>query len=333
MRHGREGYSSDTETQMFSAATSGSDLLNGRSADLPNGTGGGESRQTTPEYVLRPSRLARPSFVGQPMFVVPDPDAYRIAVGSVRLVRAQLPEIVDMLQPIWKPERDGAPPTVTASAHDILTKGRPVRRTVGKSTVRRSGYFSSRKNRADGALAWESELEKHALWLLECDPNVTRFITQPLTVTYVVDRKLRRHTPDLWWWRGEHPYIAEIKPAWHLKRPDTAYRTQLMTDVFASHGIRYRVWGDDEIRDEPRLSNAKYLLRFRDQAVTREQKWIARGLLERRGATTIRDLADAIGLDGREAVLAMVLRGYLLCDLHEPLSLHTAVWLKPECDA
>lgn len=314
------------------AAVNGSAVFGATVARFPTGTGVARRFRATSEYGFRPRGSAGPSSASQTMNVVLDPDAYRVVLASVRLVRAQLPEIVDMLQPLWKPERDGAPATPAASRHDLLTKGRPVRRIVGKSTERRSGYFSSRKNGKEGAIAWESELEKYALWLLECDPYVTRFITQPLTVTYVIDRQRRRHTPDLWWWRGKQPYITEIKPAWRLQRPYTALRTQLMTDLFASFGIRYRVWRDDEILAEPRLANAKYLLRFRDQAVTREQKWTARRLLERRGATTIRELADELGPQGREVVPAMVLRGYLLCDLHEPLSLQTAVWLKPRED-
>lgn len=256
-----------------------------------------------------------------------DQDAYARVLRSVRLVKAQLPEIVDMLRPLWKPET-GEPASLDATIKEILTVGRPVRRIVGKSRVRRSGYFASRKNAAEGPIAWESELEKHALWLLECDPDVERFITQPMTITYVLDGKERRHTPDIWCWRGGRSYVIEIKPAWRLQRPYVDLRTRVVTELFRRFGIEYLIWRDDQIQREPRLSNMKYLLRFRDQAITAKQKWIVRAFLERQKTASILDVGAQIGPNGRDVVFAMLQRGQLLFDRDEPISLKTRVWLR-----
>lgn len=258
------------------------------------------------------------------MDTVLEADAYRRALRSIRLVQAQLPEIVNLLRPLWRPEE--AVPAAFATADEVLARGRPVRRIVKKSTVRRVGYFASRKNAGDGALAWESELEKHALWLLEVDPYVSRFITQPLKVGYSLGGKPREHTPDLWFWRKGVPYLVEIKPSWRVKRPWMGIRTELMKELFAEYGIRYRLWRDDEIRSEPRLSNARNLLRYRDQELLAADKLKVRAALEAQTSMTIGELARLVS---HEVVLGLLARGRLLMDMHEPLSKRSCVWLKP----
>ena len=261
------------------------------------------------------------------MDTVLEADAYQRALRSIRLVEAQLPEIVNLLRPLWRPKE--AVPAAFATLDEVLTQGRPVRRVVKKSTVRRVGYFASRKNVGDGALAWESELEKHALWLLEVDPYVSRFITQPLKVGYSIGGKPREHTPDLWFWRKGVPYLVEIKPSWRVKRPWMGIRTQLMKELFAEYGIRYRLWRDDEIRSEPRLSNARQLLRYRDQDLLADDKLKVRAALEAQTSMTIGELARLVR---HEVVLGLLARGRLLMDMHEPLSKRSCVWLKPRQD-
>lgn len=254
-----------------------------------------------------------------------DPDAYRQVLRSARVTKAASDEIIELFRPIWAPDppKTGEEP----SAPSVITDGRPVRRLVRKNTVRRAGYFTSLKCADWGAIAWESELEKHALGLLECDPHVTKFITQPLTIRYVAHGRRRHYTPDILCWRPQQPFAIEIKASWRAYHPETIFRAQLMKDLLRQFRVGYRLWLDGHIYAEPRLSNSKILLRFRDQPVAKEDVEIVQSYLEPREAAQIRELAEQLPRAGTEVVHALLLRGMLTTDFHEYLTERRCVWL------
>lgn len=61
----------------------------------------------------------------------------------------------------------------------------------------------------------ESTLERDVCCLLEFDPNVVKFVEQPVTIHYVDQGKTRRYTPDFLarYATGKPPQLVEVKYA------------------------------------------------------------------------------------------------------------------------
>src|SRR3546814_17969198 len=108
-------------------------------------------------------------------------------------------------------------PAVPGSVDEIpaqLDLGGPVRNTQKSNAMHASGKLFSPKN--DRLMGWESHLEKRAMVLLECDPAVTRYCAQPMTLRYELDGPLGHYPPDTFVCRYYRLQIVEVKPSPHV---------------------------------------------------------------------------------------------------------------------
>lgn len=248
-------------------------------------------------------------------------------VRDVRILKARDEAIVRRLaSPTEERDIEFERPLVAPE----ITNGRPVRWVVRRTTAKWTGYFYSAKNGADGEMIpWESFNEQRAMTLLECDPTVTAFLTQPFTLQYPWPTGYRRYTPDLLVWRRRQAHVIEVKWSDRISAPEFKLRWRLFAEYFAARDIRYDVWTEKDIGHQPRLCNAEFLIRYRGRAVPAAVEIEIRDSLRRRSVAPIRDLAAAAG--GTDPVYSLLLRGVLAADLDRmPLTDATEVRLAGE---
>ncbi|MDH5750673.1 MAG: Tn7 transposase TnsA N-terminal domain-containing protein [Rhodospirillales bacterium] len=245
-------------------------------------------------------------------------------LSQVQLLKASSMEIAVLLKSAW-PEKD---PIIADDLQDEFehTNGKPVRNVVTKSSARSKGYFASEKSKEMNA--WESFTEYKFMCLLECDPTVKSFYSQPIQVSYPWIKGRRRHTPDFLSWREDGPHITEIKWAKEAGKPENVERFQFFRDFFRQFGIAYHVCDQHVINLKPRLSNCQELIRHRGRGVSYEQKELVQGHLEHFQESSVSELADLLAHpDGEEIVYAMVLRGHIAIDHNMPIGQESRVQL------
>ncbi len=113
------------------------------------------------------------------------------------------------------------------------------------------------------SLIWyESLNERDYMYLLEIDPDVVSYSSQPLKISYTLNNQIRRYTPDFLVQRRSLQQIVEIKPKKQLNHDQNLQLFQVMTSLGQSQGWEFVVITDEMIRKEPLLSNVKLLYRY-----------------------------------------------------------------------
>ncbi len=196
-----------------------------------------------------------------------------------------------------------------------------VRNVVTPSGRRVRGYFPSRK--MGRLIAWESQLERDAILLLEFSPGVLRYREQPERVHFQLDGDAALYIPDfeLELADGQMMHV-EVKPAAKLEKPDIALRFEAIARHYARIGRGLRILTEAHIRRTPLLQNLQllaYHLGRHDQA---EQRRLLDALW-RSPAQTV-DAAAAV-LGGVKFVYRLLAAGCYRCDLDQPVSSATPI--------
>lgn len=144
--------------------------------------------------------------------------------------------------------------------------GLRARKVVRRSNHRVTGKYPSWK--MGRMMQWESTLERDAFYLLDADPSVTAFSEQPARIDYMLDGKTRTHFPDILVSRPQQSSLYEIKSDKEADSEEVQARANHLTLFLEANQLHYKVVTESEIRKEPRLSNAKLLLRHGRLAVT-----------------------------------------------------------------
>lgn len=173
-----------------------------------------------------------------------------------------------------------------------------VARAIPKSYRNVTGRLASAKNR--NPIGFESTLEKDFFLLLEFDRRVESFEEQPVTISYrSPEGRLCRYTPDvlvryqpvLVGDPRESPALCEIKYRGDLREHGAEYRPKFTAArrYARDRGWRFRVVTEREIRT-PRLTNIRFLLRYRSIQVDDTDRDALLAALREHGAT----LPDAL---------------------------------------
>lgn len=200
---------------------------------------------------------------------------------------------------------------------EFMAPGVRARRVVSRSNMRPTGRFPS--FRAKRSLCWDSVAELNWFRLLECDPGVVEYREQPCIVHYVLDSAEHRHFPDTLVRTSASRALWEVKTAADARRPEIAARTQLLAAHLPAHGYQYGVALAEDLRREPRLGNARFLLRHGRGHLSFEQREFCRRLF-----TSLNSLKWADVLTGTYAPLTLnaacrlVLEGVLELNITEP---------------
>lgn len=191
------------------------------------------------------------------------------------------------------------------------------RTVVSRSRARPTGRYPSWK--MGRMLQWESHNELNAMRLLDATPNVLKFSDQPCVIRYRLGGKDFRHYPDTLVNTAKTKSFWEIKTAADARRPEIAARTRLLTELLPAKGYDYAVVLAEDLAREPRMRQARLVLKNGKAPLTFTQREYVRRLF-----LTVDSLPWQDVFDGRYAPLTrqqacrLVLEGALHLDLDEP---------------
>ena len=192
------------------------------------------------------------------------------------------------------------------------------RRVVTRSRFRPTGKYPSWK--MERMLQWESMNELNAFRLLDCDPRVTVFTEQPCEIVYFDGTETRHHYPDVYVEIDSNQELWEVKAACEASQSEVSTRTELLTSGLQQYGFTYRVVLDRELAKQPRLDNAKTLLRYGRRSASDDEREYVRLALKSKGYVSWSELCDgALGAHSREIVCRLALEGGLSFDVDSPL--------------
>jgi len=174
-------------------------------------------------------------------------------------------------------------------------------------------------------VGYESWLERDTAMLLDFDPQVVGFASQPFWLSWPEDGRVRSHAPD-WFARLDDGtgVVVDCRPAKRM-RPQDAAVFQVTERACAEVGWRYRLVHD---HDPVWVSNVRWLggyrhPRHRDPTIAAallERLQRPRGLLEAAG-----EVGDPIGV--LPVLYHLLWTGMVVVDLAVPLHDHTLVRL------
>jgi len=135
-----------------------------------------------------------------------------------------------------------------------------IRKIVKRSNHRVTGKFPSWKMKR--MMQWESTLERDAFYLLDANPNVIEFHEQPAKISYTLGGEDHCHYPDIFVKTSHDSSFIEVKESKDAADELVTERTEFLSFQLPVRGFSYGVLTEDEIRQEPRLSNSRRLVRY-----------------------------------------------------------------------
>ena len=196
------------------------------------------------------------------------------------------------------------------------------RRVVTRSRFRPTGKYPGWK--MERMLQWESMNELRAFRLLDCDPRVTAFTEQPCEIVYVDGTETRRHYPDIYVEVDSNRELWEVKAECEASQSEVSTRTELLTSGLRRYGFTYRVVLDHELAKQPRLENAKTLLRYGRRMASDNEREYVRVALKSKGHLSWSEVCEGdLGTHSREIVCRLVLEGVLSFDMDSRLGAST----------
>lgn len=188
-----------------------------------------------------------------------------------------------------------------------------MREVVRRSNVRRTFKFPSHK--AGRMIHCESKLERDACPLHEVSPEVLGYCEQPARLHFLMEGQWREHVPDLLVRTRNGPVFREIKSNADSEDPFVLARARLLAAALPAQGYRYELLRESDIRREPRLANARVVLRFGRAPVQLLDQERARQALLAAPEFTWGDVRrGSLGPVGLRAVCRLILSGSLPVD-------------------
>lgn len=202
---------------------------------------------------------------------------------------------------------------------------KPGRRVVTPSKGRVVGRFFSSRNRR--SVPWESQLERDCMRILDILPEVEAYWSQPGGFIYEFAGKQRIYYPDIEVKTRTGRKFIEVKPSDKLLKGDTFDRFEVIRLVLQGEGYSFEVWTEDQIRQEPLVSNVDLLQPYRLLGGTIYSTISIARAFGGRKRISIGELARQISADNAfEAVLPYIAEGKLCVDLNKPITADSLVW-------
>lgn len=194
---------------------------------------------------------------------------------------------------------------------------RPVRKVVSRAPRRPVGWFASRRMQC--LLPWESLIELDFLFLAETDQTVQAMYAQPAKVWYCLDG-WKSTVPDFRLDRADGVEFIEAKTDRDAADPENTRRFRAIGATLAAQGFAYTVARASAIRREPRLANAKLLMRYSAATVGPRFQLDLMAMLTT-GPMMVGQAEERLGgrAVARPSLFAAVLDGLLALNLEEPI--------------
>jgi hypothetical protein len=185
-------------------------------------------------------------------------------------------------------------------------------------------------------VAFESALERDLATLLEFDPDVLSYASQPVEISYEHEGEVRSGFPDFLVRyhsdAGEWGLLCDVKFREELfcKWPELKPRLRGAMAHARSSGLRYHIFTEVEIRT-PFLKNARFLLPYRDRHFDRADEELLLRTLESLVVSTPRALLRACAANlGTQALLlpclwSLIARGAIAANLNVKLTMESEI--------
>lgn len=197
------------------------------------------------------------------------------------------------------------PPMRYTTKRAPLVGQRPSRQVNLKSSSVCTGIFMSSKMRA--GIAYESQIERDCLLLMDVLEGVAAFESQPLRLSFHLEGRVRSTFPDfLVTLRTGHQELWECKPDDRMP----ADREAAIRAAARELGLPYRVVTPRWLRRQPILANAARLRRHAGQPVIPQH--VLQAAMS--GSNVAADLVSRSGC-GMDAVLASAMSGAIAINL------------------
>lgn len=212
----------------------------------------------------------------------------------------------------------------------------PQRKIGNSHTSAIRGLLNSDKS--EKQISVESALEADFVSILEFDINVENYVEQPVTITYDLDGKKRKYTPDfLVRYLDETTpsalveikYRKDIRENWTILKP----KFKAAKKYALSRGWIFKIYTEDEIRGVY-LENVKFLLYYKNNPLLPNEgyKKIFLKLLSSLKETTPEEILQlAFNDKAKQAELIptmwyLVSTGFVGADLFTKLSMKSSIW-------
>lgn len=185
------------------------------------------------------------------------------------------------------------------------------------------------------SLVWyESLNERNYMYLLEIDPDVLSYSTQPFKISYISDDKVRQYTPDFLVQRQSKQQIVEIKPSCWLDDEKNARRFSVIASTLKAHGWEFVTITDEMMSRGSLLNNVKLLYRYALIPLTLQKLTICHQYFQRKFpislSTAIKDLQPQ-GID-KPILLKLIFLGFLTTDLMTQLKNNSYLYLSSQAN-
>lgn len=198
-----------------------------------------------------------------------------------------------------------------------------VRKVVTRSGHGVRGYFPSRK--MSRMVAWESQLERDAIMLLEFSLGVVGFREQPARVYFDQDGERHLYIPDFEVELADGRLLhVEVKPESKLRKPDIARRFAAITAHYSRSDNGFSILTEEVIRKEPRLSNLRLLAYHQPEDASSPEMAAHIQKLVLLPAQTVAGATAVLG-DVR-AVYQLLAANVYGCDLDSPIGAETRIF-------
>lgn len=199
-------------------------------------------------------------------------------------------------------------------------KSKPARTPSNSGRRANIGLFSSFK--MNDNFWYESHLERDYMYLLEIDPNVISYRSQPFKIKYLVQGKKRTYTPDLFVELATEKHVAEVKPVSKVNSERNQEIFRHVAPQCKEQGWKFVVVTDQMIRVQPKLNNVKLLYTYSKVSLSFKDYIDLEKQFQKKETASLeevgRDLASQ-DID-RTKLLRALYYGILETDLMQPIS-------------
>lgn len=196
-----------------------------------------------------------------------------------------------------------------------MTGHKPARRVVRPTGRHFQGYFPSQK--MGRMVAYDSLLERDALFHFEFSPWVVSFREQPERIIYYIDGEPNECFPDFEVVTTDGVVIhIEVKPKAKIRKQKYKAKYDAIAEHYARNNRIFRILTEDEIRVQPRLNNLKKLKYHnrKDGCTTKQQESWCQTVRDAK-ALTVQQAQEALG-GNLKKVYRLIAGGYLICDMN-----------------
>lgn len=202
-----------------------------------------------------------------------------------------------------------------------------VRKITNTGTRKNIGKFPSIKMKRN--VWYESLLERDYLYLLEIDPDVLSYETQPLRIHYALNGKMHYYTPDLLVRRKNINQIVEIKPKKNISGEAYEQFFRIISSICREEGYEFVVLTEEKIRVQPQLENIKVLWRYARTPFTTKHQIYCHDFLSSKQEATIEELSRFLSSKSvaEQCVFSLAYWGVISIDLTTPIGPNTVLSL------